>query len=76
MRIIYTARFARTLCSLYTSGIPIVTALQVGKNTLGNRYLELQFDEAIMRVRRGETLASAIDGIDGFHKKLSGSIRH
>ncbi len=49
---IYTARFARTLCSLYTSGLPIVTALQVSKDTIGNRYLESQFDETIAMVRR------------------------
>ena len=69
---IYTARFARTLCSLYTSGLPIVTALQVSKDTIGNRYLESQFDETIAMVRRGESLSLA--HIDGFHKKLAGNV--
>lgn len=71
---IYTARFARTLCSLYTSGLPIVTALQVSKDTIGNRYLESQFDETIAMVRRGESLSDALAHIDGFHKKLAGNV--
>lgn len=71
---IYTARFARTLCSLYTSGLPIVTALQVSKDTIGNSYLESQFDETIAMVRRGEPLSAALGQIDGFHKKLAGNV--
>ena len=71
---IYTARFARTLCSLYTSGLPIVTALQISKDTIGNRYLESQFDETIAMVRRGESLSDALAHIDGFHKKLAGNV--
>lgn len=71
---IYTARFARTLCSLYTSGLPIMTALQVSKDTIGNRYLESQFDETIAMVRRGESLSDALAHIDGFHKKLAGNV--
>ena len=71
---IYTARFARTLCSLYTSGLPIVTALQVSKDTIGNSYLESQFDETIAMVRRGESLSDALAHIDGFHKKLAGNV--
>lgn len=71
---IYTARFARTLCSLYTSGLPIVTALKVSKDTIGNRYLESQFDETIAMVRRGESLSDALAHIDGFHKKLAGNV--
>lgn len=71
---IYTARFARTLCSLYTSGLPIVTVLQISKDTIGNRYLESQFDETIAMVRRGESLSDALAHIDGFHKKLAGNV--
>lgn len=74
LQTIYTARFARTLCSLYTSGLPIVTALQIGKDTVGNKYLESQFEEAIAMVRRGESLSSALSAIDGFHKKLANTV--
>lgn len=74
LQIVYTARFARTLCSLYTSGIPIVTALQVARNTVGNLYLEKQFDESIAAVRRGEPLSEAIGRMDGFARKLTSSV--
>lgn len=70
LSIVYTARFARTLSSLYASGLPIVSALQIGKRTVGNSYLESQFDEAILAVRRGENLSDAIGNIHGFSKRL------
>lgn len=73
-KIIYTARFARTLSSLYAAGIPIITCLQIAKTTIGNSYIESQFDNMIARVRAGETLSAGIDGIDGFVKKLTSSI--
>lgn len=74
LSIIYTARFARTLSSLYSSGLPIVGALQVGKKTIGNAYIESQFDDAIAAVRRGDNLSEAIGKIDGFSRKLSSVI--
>lgn len=74
LRRIYTARFARTLSSLYGSGLPIVTALQIGKSTIGNRYIESQFDAVIAKVRAGEALSSSLSEIDGFIKKLSSTI--
>ena len=74
MRIIYTARFARTLCSLYSSGIGIVTALGITRNTIGNKYLENQFDEVIKSVRNGTSLSNAIGDVDGFDVKLISSI--
>ena len=73
-KIIYTARFARTLSSLYSAGIPIITCLQIAKTTIGNLYIESQFDEMIAKVRGGETLSAGIDSIDGFVKKLTSSV--
>ena len=67
---IYTSRFARTLCSLYTSGMSIVIA----KTTIGNVYIESQFDGAIKKLRNGESLSQAIKDIDGFDIKLTSSI--
>lgn len=74
LRQIYTARFARTLCSLYSSGIPIIQAIQIGSSTVGNRYIEDQFDGVIDAIRRGESLSVSLMGIDGFQKKLSSAI--
>lgn len=71
---IYTARFARTLSSLYSSGLPIVTALQVGGKTIGNAYIEGQFEAMIAKVRSGEPLSKALIEVDGFQKKLASTI--
>ncbi len=73
-KIIYTARFSRTLSSLYSSGLSMVKALNICSTTIGNSYIESQFQNAIDKVRNGETLSSAIQEIDGFDIKLSLSI--
>lgn len=73
-KVIYTARFARTMSSLYSAGISIINCLQIAKNTIGNSYIEQQFDKVIQSVRAGENLSVAIDSVDGFTKKLSSSI--
>lgn len=73
-KVIYTARFSRTLSSLYSAGIPIVTCLTIAKTTIGNAYIEKQFDDMIANVRSGATLSQGIGKIDGFVKKLSSTI--
>ena len=73
-RVIYTARFARTLSSLYSAGISIINCLQIARNTIGNSYIEKQFDKVIADVRGGSNLSESIDKVDGFTKKLSSSI--
>ena len=74
MRVIYTARFARTLASLYSAGISIVNCLTISKSTIGNAYIESQFDKMIAEVKAGANLSDAINDVDGFTKKLSSSI--
>ena len=71
---IYTARFARTLSSLYSSGIPVVKALGIAANTIGNKYLESLFPEMIGRVRSGESLSQTLKGAVGFQQKLVAAI--
>ena len=73
-KVIYTARFARTLSSLYSAGLPIVLALQVGRKTVGNSYMDQQFDEVIAQVRAGGNLSAALKTVDGFVNKLSSTI--
>lgn len=74
-QVIYTARFARSLSSLYCAGIPIVSAMQITRKTIGNAYIEAQFDSAIALLRDGKSLSEAVDIIDGFMKKLASVIR-
>lgn len=73
-RVIYTARFARTLSSLYSSGMPIVAALQTAGGTVGNVYVEEQFGRVITKVRSGMALSQALMEVDGFLRKLSSTI--
>lgn len=73
-KIIYTARFARTLASLYSSGLPIISCLQIAKTTIGNSYIEKQFEQVIADIRSGQNLSESIEKVDGFTKKLSSTI--
>lgn len=74
LRTIYTARFARTLASCYSSGISIISALENTRETIGNKFIASEFEEAIADVRNGETLSGAIGKIKGFDPKLAASI--
>jgi len=71
---IYTARFARTLASLYVSGIPMIQALTIAQATIGNKYIESQFREVIEHLGNGRTLSQSISVIDGFETKLRSTI--
>ena len=73
-KIIYTARFSRTLSSLYSSGLSMMNALKICSTTIGNTYIEEQFPKAIEMVRNGEQLSTALEGIDGFDVKLALSV--
>lgn len=57
---IYTGRFARTLSSLYSSGIPMVECLQRASAVLGNSYIDQCFEDVVDEVKQGETLSSSI----------------
>ena len=74
-KIIYTARFCRTLSSLYSSGIPIITSLGIARNTIGNAYIEKQFDQVIADTQAGVNLSEALSKVDGFTLKLMSAIR-
>lgn len=75
LMVVYTARFARNLSSLYSSGISIISAMQISKKTIGNAYIERQFDSAISQLRAGRPLSEALESIDGFRKKLPSVVR-
>lgn len=74
-KVICTSRFARTLSSLYSAGIPIASALQIARKTVGNDYIDAQFDDVIPFVRAGNNLSDGLDKVDGFVRKLTDSIR-
>ncbi len=73
-QVIYTARFARTLSSLYSSGMPLAQAIGIAGETVGNRYVEEQFDMVVTQVRSGVALSQALHEVDGLLLKLSSTI--
>ena len=73
-KIIYTARFARSMSSLYTSGVSMLNSLVLAKETINNVYIASQFDEVIRQVRDGTNLSQAISTVDGFDPKLASSV--
>ena len=74
LRTIYTARFARTLSSSYSSGVSMINALENTRDTIGNLYIAGQFDQLIRDVREGQPLSVAVGKIDGIDNKLPASI--
>ncbi|MCR5691547.1 MAG: type II secretion system F family protein, partial [Eubacterium sp.] len=75
MKVIYTARFSRTLASLYAAGISIINCLTIAQTTIDNAYIEKQFDQVIADVRAGVNLSDALEKVDGFTKKMVSSVR-
>ncbi|MBS0306813.1 MAG: type II secretion system inner membrane protein GspF [Proteobacteria bacterium] len=54
------ARFGGTLAMLAGAGVPILKALQTAAETLGNRAMRADALEALVQVREGAPLASAL----------------
>lgn len=54
------ARFASTLAMLAAAGVPILKALQAAANTLSNTALRQDAQDALVLVREGAPLASAL----------------
>lgn len=63
---IYTSRFSRTFCSLYSSGIPMVECIQRAADILGNSYVSKRFEEVVDEVKQGATLSSSIQRTEIF----------
>jgi general secretion pathway protein F len=51
------ARFARTLSTLLTSGIPLLQALDIVKNVVSNTVLTQAIDDARSSIREGQSIA-------------------
>jgi general secretion pathway protein F len=56
------ARFAATLAMLAAAGVPILKALQTAAETLHNRAMRADALQALVLVREGSPLASALAG--------------
>ncbi len=55
------ARFARTLGTLITSGVPILQALKITKETIGNEVVQNAIQKVHDSIKEGETIAAPLD---------------
>jgi general secretion pathway protein F len=54
------ARFARTLSTLLASGVPVLSAMDITRNVLGNSVLAAVVEQARDAVREGESIAAPL----------------
>lgn len=57
VRIIAVSRFARTLSTLLSSGVPLLTALDIVKSLLDNKVLEKVLEDTRSEIKEGESIA-------------------
>ncbi len=60
IRQIAVARFSRTLATLLKSGVPLLTALDIVKNIVGNVRLAQVVEEARAAIQEGESIAAPL----------------
>jgi len=58
---IAVARFSRTLGTLIASGVPILQALKIVKETIGNVVIQGAIDQVHDSIREGETIAAPLE---------------
>jgi type IV pilus assembly protein PilC len=56
-----TTQMARTLATLLGGGLPLVNALDIAANSVGNQYMAQQLGVVSARVREGESFAAALE---------------
>ena len=74
MRMVYTARFARSLATLYEGGIQLIDAMQMCTAIVGNVYISDKMEDAIYRVKKGESISKAMGSINVFDPMLTSMI--
>jgi general secretion pathway protein F len=60
VRFVGVARFARTLATMLSAGVPVLSALEITKKVLNNTVLEKVVDEARDAIREGEPIANPL----------------
>lgn len=71
---IYTARFARTLSTLYGQGISLIKGVCLAIDVVENGYLEKQLKNMVQDMCDGVPLSAGIAGVDGLKDRLADSI--
>jgi general secretion pathway protein F len=60
LRLVAIGRFARTLSTLLKSGVPLLTAMDIVRNVVGNDRLAEVIDQARDAIREGESIAAPL----------------
>jgi general secretion pathway protein F len=60
VRIVAIGRFARTLSTLLKSGVPLLTAMDIVRNIVGNTRLAEVIEQARDAIREGESIAAPL----------------
>jgi general secretion pathway protein F len=60
VRYVGVARFARTLATMLSAGVPVLSALEITKRVLNNTVLEKVVESARDAIREGESIAATL----------------
>jgi general secretion pathway protein F len=60
LRMLAVARFSRTLATLLQSGVPLLKAMEIVRNVLGNARLERVVEEATASIREGQSISEPL----------------
>ena len=66
LRDVAVGRFTRTLGTLLKSGLPVIDALSITRNTLGNKAMERVIDDVVEEVRTGKSIADPLEASGHF----------
>ena len=69
------ARFARTLGSLLSSGVSLLEALLITRNTAGNCHVAAALDHVHDRIKQGDTIAGPLEATAIFPDMVSSMIQ-
>jgi type IV pilus assembly protein PilC len=61
-----TSQMARTLATLLGGGLPLVNAIDIASQSIGNRFLAAQLDIVSTHVREGQSFAAALEARRAF----------
>jgi type IV pilus assembly protein PilC len=70
----YTARASRTLSSLLTAGVPVLTALEITRNVVGAEAFSHVILQATEHVKKGEPLSKAFVDNSKYYPVLMGDM--
>lgn len=72
--LLYTARFARTMATLYASGISLLESLDMVAESVGNGFVAQSLTTVRERVEGGESFSSCLRGIPHFSRMTAGMV--